>query len=94
MLTSYAGVVKKGQIHLGDEVNLPEGAQVIVVVAERPLSLEEQERYLHTLSAADWSRLFNEFMHFSSDPLTEVDIETISDAELVAIVHEVRATRQ
>lgn len=94
MLTSYAGVVKGGRIHLPTEVNLPEGTQVIVVVAERPLSLEEQEQYLNSLSPVEWRKLFDEFLQLSHTQAAEVDIESVSDDELVALVHEVREARQ
>jgi hypothetical protein len=94
MLTSYAGVVKGGRIHLRKGVKLPEGAQVVVVVAEKPLSLEEQERYLNSLSLVEWHRLFDEFLQLSHAQSAEVDIESISDDELVTLVHEVREARQ
>jgi hypothetical protein len=93
MLTSYAGIVKGGRIYLRKGVNLPEGAQVIVVVAEGLLSIEEQERYLNTLSPVEWHRLFDEFVQFSREQPAEVDIESVSDDELVTLVHEIREAR-
>jgi hypothetical protein len=93
MLSSYAGVVKGGKIYLRNGVDLPEGAQVIVVVAEQLLSLEEQERHLNMLSLAEWHRLFDEFIQLSQEQLTQIDIESVSDDELVTLVHEVREAR-
>ena len=40
MLTSYRGTIKKGQIQLEEPVELPEGAQILIVV---DLSLAEVE---------------------------------------------------
>ncbi|NJN95507.1 MAG: hypothetical protein HC875_16050 [Anaerolineales bacterium] len=94
MLTSYAGIVKDGQIYLRDSIDLPEGAQVIVVVSDRSLSVDEQERCLAGLSSEEWSNLFDEFAQFSVEQPAEINIETVSDDDLVAIVHEVRQARQ
>ncbi len=93
MLTSYAGIVKKGQILLPDNVDLPEGAQVIVVVSDHALSLEQQAHYLADLPAEEWRAIFGEFAQISGKQPAEVDIETIDDNELVRLVHQVRAAR-
>ncbi|MFN8454750.1 MAG: hypothetical protein U0401_08800 [Anaerolineae bacterium] len=92
MRTSYTGIVKKGRIHLRKGAVLPEGAQVIVVVADRLFSLEEQEQYLNSLSSAEWRKLFDEFTQRSHEQSAQVDIESVSDEELVTLIHEVRAT--
>jgi len=94
MLSSYAGIVKDGQIHLPDSVDLPEGAQVIVVVSDRFLSVGEQEHYLARLSYEEWQSLFDEFAQLSGEQQAEIDIETVSDDDLVTLVHEVRQARQ
>lgn len=94
MLSSYAGIVKGGQILLRDTVDLPEGAQVIVVVSDRFLSVEEQERYLARLSSEEWHSLFDEFAQLSHEQQAEIDVETVSDDDLVALVHEVRQAHE
>ena len=90
-LTSYPGVVYNGAIRLRD-ARLPEGAQVIVVVAEPPpLSVEEQVRRLQSVPLDEWRQPFDELAERAAGFQAEVDIDTISDAELDALVHEVRA---
>ncbi len=90
-LTSYQGVVHNGEIRLRD-VRLPEGAQVIVVVAEpQPLSVEEQTQRLQSMPLDEWRKPFDELAERAAGHPAEVDIDTISDAELDALVHEVRA---
>lgn len=90
-LTSYQGVVHNGAIRLR-EARLPEGAQVIVVAAEpQPVSAEEQAQRLQSAPLAERQRRFDELAELADERQAEVDIDTISDAELNAIVHEVRA---
>jgi hypothetical protein len=90
-LTSYQGVVHNGTIRLR-EVRLPEGAQVIVVAAEpQPLSAEEQAQRLTTLPMNEWRKPFDDYRAIAEQHPAEVDIDAISDAELDALVHEVRA---
>ena len=90
-LTSYPGVVYNGAIRLRD-ARLPEGAQVIVVVAEPPpLSAEEQVRRLQSVPLTERQRRFDALAERAAGRQPELDIDTISDAELDAIVHEVRA---
>jgi hypothetical protein len=90
-LTSYQGVVHNGAIRLR-EVRLLEGAQVLVVVAEpQPLSAEEQARRLRSVPLAVRQGRFDALAERADGHQAELDIDTISDAELDAIVHEVRA---
>ena len=90
-LTSYPGVVQNGAIRLR-EVRLPEGAQVIVVVAEPlPVSAEEQAQRLRSAPLAERQGRFDELAERADGRQAELDIDTLSDADLDAIVHEVRA---
>ncbi|HZY41507.1 MAG TPA: hypothetical protein VFF59_05845 [Anaerolineae bacterium] len=90
-LTSYQGVAHNGAIRLRD-VRLPEGAQVIVVVAEpQSPSAEELAQRLTTLPMDEWRKPFDNYSVMAEQHPADVDIDTISDAELDAIVHEVRA---
>jgi len=90
-LTSYQGVVQNGVIRLRD-VRLPEGAQVVVVVAEtQTLSVDEQLQRLQARSPDDRQRRFDELADRMSQHQAEVDIDTVSDEELAALVHGVRA---
>jgi hypothetical protein len=88
MLASYHGIVRNGRIVLRN-VQLPEGAEVIVVVHSQ-LLLEEQEKRLAALSDEEWSAPFDAYIELAKAFPAEVDIETIGDEELVALVHEAR----
>ena len=91
-LTSFQGVVQNGVIRLRD-VRLPEGTQVVVVaVAETQMvPIEEQLQRLQGRPLEDRQRGFDELAERVSQQQAEVDIDTISDEELGAIVHEARA---
>ena len=90
-LTSYEGVVQDGMIRLRD-VRLPEGTKVLVVAVEtKTLLVEEQVRRLQTIPLEEWRKPFDAYIEFADKHPAEVDIDTISDDELDAIVHEVRA---
>ena len=52
--------------------------------------IEEQERRLATLSPEDWRRPFDEFEAIAAQEQPEEDINSISDEELVALVHQAR----
>lgn len=95
LLTAYRGVVEKGVIHLRPQSpDLPEGAEVLVVAVQSLPSLEEQERRLAALPAEEWRRPFDEFILLSQAEPAEVDIDDVSDEELVALVHKVREERR
>lgn len=88
MLASYHGIVRNGRIILRD-IQLPEGAEVIVVVRSQ-LPLEEQEKRLVALSDEEWSAPFDAYIRLVNAFPAEVDIETIGDEELVMLVHGAR----
>ena len=78
MLASYhAVVVKEGQIELQEPVQLPEGTEVLVVVA---------------VSEAHRRKAFDEYIALA-EKYPEADIDTLSDQELIDIVHQVREER-
>jgi hypothetical protein len=80
MLTALQGVVESGRVRLFGETP-PEGTPVVVVVPD----LAEVERR---------RRDFDEFVRLADqEPPTEENIASVSDEELVALVHEVRAER-
>jgi hypothetical protein len=91
MLTSYRGTVKKGQIRLEEPIELPEGAQVLVVVDLSLAEVETQQRRLASLSEDEWQAPFADFAQSAQDAPVEIDSESVSDQELVDLVHEVRA---
>jgi hypothetical protein len=88
-LTSYQGVVHNGVIRLRD-VRLPEGAQVVVVVASA-LPVEEQVSRLQAIPPAERQRRFDTLAERAEQYQAEVDVDTVSDEELDAIIHEARA---
>jgi hypothetical protein len=80
MLTALQGVIESGRVRLFGAVP-PEGTPVVVVVPD----LAEVERR---------HRDFDEFVRLADqEPPTEEDIASVSDEELVNLVHEVRAER-
>jgi hypothetical protein len=90
-LTSYQGEVHNGVVRLQNG-KLREGAKVIIVAVEdQTLSVDEQLRRLESIPLNEWRRPFDEYVEFARQHPAEVDIDTISDEELDAIVHEVRA---
>jgi hypothetical protein len=90
-LTSYRGEVHNGLIHLQNG-KLPEGAKVLVVAVEgQTVSVEERVRRLEAIPLDEWRKPFDEYAEFARRHPAEVDIDSISDEELDAIVHEVRA---
>ncbi len=90
MLLSYHGIIKEGQIQLQGPVTLPEGAQVLVVLAP-PEAVETQERRLAEMSPADWQAPFDTFIAFSvQEEPPEIDSDTVSDDTLVDLIHQHR----
>ncbi len=89
-LASYQGVVQDGVIRLRD-ARLPEGTPVLVVAEAQTLPVEEQVRRLQAIPPDEWRKPFDELMARASQRQADVDIDTISDEELDALVHEVRA---
>jgi hypothetical protein len=92
MLASYHGVVENGKIRLQDAV-LPEGTPVVVVVAEsRYASVEDQLKRLSAMTVKERQAAFDAVAQAASQlPTPEVDVASVSDETLDALVHEVRA---
>jgi len=91
-LVTYRGVIREGKVQLKDAV-LPEGAEVLVVTNQLP-SVEDQLRRLRAVSDDDWRRGFLEYAQFVEDHPAEADINTLTDDEIVALVHETREATQ
>ena len=90
-LASYQGVVENGVVRLKG-ATLPDGTKVLVVAVESRLApVDEQVRRLRAIPDEEWRKPFDELVEFAQEHPAEVDIDTISDEELNAIVHEVRA---
>ena len=95
VLTTYHGVLEEGGIvRLRQAPPLPAGTEVVVVVAQPVPSLEVQERCLAALSSEERRRSFEESEAIAGQEDAEVDIATISDEELVALVHETRQGKE
>lgn len=96
MLTSYHAVVADGgQIRLTDPVELPPGTEVLVVVAApSQAKATAQEARLAALSEAEWRAPFEAYAAAVAEEPPDADPTTISDEELVEIVHQVRAEHQ
>jgi hypothetical protein len=91
VLTAYRGVVEQGVIHLRPQSSdLPDGAEVLVVAVQSLPSIKDQERRLDALSPEEWRKPFEAFETAVALEQPEVDIDTISDDELVALVHQAR----
>ena len=97
MLTSYHAVVADGgQIRLTDPVELPPGTEVLVVVATpSQAKATAQEARLAALSETEWRAPFEAYAAaVAEESPPDADPTTISDEELVEIVHRVRAEHQ
>ena len=93
-LTTYRGVMEKdGLVRLRHAPALPEGTEVVVVVAQPLPSLEEQKRRLAALSPEEWRKPFDEFAAIVAQEQAEIDVANVSDEELVTLVHEAREQR-
>ena len=93
VLVTYHGVLEKnGVVRLHQDPALPEGTEVVVVVAQ-PLSIKEQEHRLAALSPDKWRKPFDEFAAVVTKEQAVVDIVDMSDEELVRLVHEARQER-
>ena len=93
MLATFQGVVERGQIRWVG-IAPPDGAKVVVVAQEWP-PLEEQLKRLASIPLEERQRAFDEFDRLAEQGIQpEVDIGTVSDAELVALVHQTRQERR
>jgi hypothetical protein len=93
MLTSYHAVVAAGRhIRLTEPVQLPPGMEVLVVVVSPSAGeVEAQEARLAALSEAEWRTPFAAYAELVEQNPPNVDPATLSDEELVELVHQVRA---
>jgi hypothetical protein len=89
LATFHGRLEKNGVVRLDRDPELPEGTEVVVVVAQH-LSIAEQERRLAALSPEEWHRPFDEFTTAVASDQPEVNIADISDEELVELVREAR----
>ncbi len=80
---AYAAVVEHGQIRA--PAGLPDGAQVYVLVPAAPPR--------PTPGSPEWEQAFDEFEAYAKNHPAEANIDDMSDDEINAIVHEVRAER-
>jgi hypothetical protein len=95
VLTTYHGVLEEeGIVRLRQAPPLPAGTEVVVVVAQPVPSLAVQERRLAALSPEEWRRSFEEFESIAGEEEVGVDVASISDEELVALVHETRQEKE
>jgi FtsP/CotA-like multicopper oxidase with cupredoxin domain len=96
MLTSYHAVVAAGgQIRLTDPVQLSPGTEVlVVVVSPSQENVKIQEARLAAMAEPDWQAPFVAYAEALAQEPPEVDINTVSDEELVELVHQVRAERK
>ncbi|NKQ34300.1 MAG: hypothetical protein HF973_01650 [Chloroflexi bacterium] len=90
VLMTYRGIVRNGKIELEDAL-LPEGAKVVVVAQEKEPSLEEQKKRLAAIPQAEWEARRDAYDQFLREHPADENIDTLSDEEIVALVHEVRA---
>ena len=89
VLTTYRGIVRNGKIELED-AHLADGVEVVVVAQEKEPSLEEQKKRLATIPQAEWEARRDAYDRFLKEHPADEDIDTLSDEEIVALVHEVR----
>ena len=95
VLTTYHGVLEEeGIVRLRQAPPVPVGTEVVVVVAQPVPSLEEQERRLAARSSEEWRRSFEEFEAIAGQEEAEADVASISDEELVALIHETRQEKE
>ena len=93
MLATFQGVVKEGQVRLFGTPP-PDGTFVVVVASELP-SVEEQEARLRAIPLEERRKAFDEYLERARQGAApEVDVATVSDQELVDVVHEVREEMQ
>ena len=93
MLATFQGVVKEGQVRLFGTPP-PDGTFVVVVASELP-SVEEQEARLRAIPLEERRKAFDEYLERARQGAApEVDVATVSDQELVDVVHDVREGMQ
>ena len=88
-LATYEGQVTDGVIRLKGNPPLPEGARLIVVVAEPPLWVQRG------LSEAEWQAAFEELRRtVQSGTPAPLEDQPLTDEEINASVHAVRESRR
>ena len=96
ILAAYRGVVEKNglvRLHRSADARLLSPGSEVLVVATQPqpvLDLEEQERRLAALSPEEWRRPFDAVQAAWDASEPAPDENTLSDDELVALIHQVR----
>jgi hypothetical protein len=92
LLASYHGVVENGMVRLQGAI-LPEGTPVVVVAVEsRYAPVEDQLKRLSAMTVKERQAAFDAVVQAASRlPNPEVDIDTVSNEALDALVREVRA---
>lgn len=93
MLVTIRGVVRDGKVELPNSY-WPDGTEVVVVAQQTFLSLEEQIQRFNDMPLTEWQAQFDAYIKFADEHPAEEDIDSISDEELLAIVHEVREQRR
>ncbi len=81
-ITTYEGLIYEGQIRLKGNPSLPEGARLIVLVAELPVWVTRD------LSEAEWRAPFEAFRRTVelAEP-APLENEPLSDEEINASIH-------
>jgi hypothetical protein len=93
MLATYQGVVRDGQVRLFGAAP-PDGTLVVVVASELPPA-GEQEARLHAIPIEGRRRAFDEYLEQARrGPAPEADVTTVTDQELVGVVHDAREEMQ
>jgi hypothetical protein len=90
MLITYRGVIQDGKVLFPDASELPDGTEVVVVVEKLYPTVEEQEERMAKLSLREWHAPFQAVIDAKREFPAEVDMETLSDDELVELVHRLR----
>jgi hypothetical protein len=88
MITTYRGIIRDGKVEL-QGVELPEGAEVIVVT-ETFSTLQEQAVRFADLSQEEWRTPFTLYRAISKNQPGEAREEDLTDETLNALVHESR----
>jgi hypothetical protein len=89
MLVSYRGIVKDGKVEIAG-TPLPDGYEVVVVTQSPPNGVETPPQ---EMSDAEWRRPFEQYLKVLRENPAEVDVMTLSDAELNDLIHEERRSK-
>ncbi len=89
VLTTYRGIVRNGKIELED-AHLADGVEVVVVAQEKLPSVEEQIERFQAMSKEEWEKPFRDYFALAAREPPELDINSLSDEELVKLVDKAR----